>query len=364
MRVEELDTPAVIVDRDLMESNIRSMSLYCAGHKIRLRPHTKTHKIPAIARMQVASGACGITVAKLGEAEVMARAGLDNILIAYPIVGPIKTERLARLAAECTITVALDSGIAAESISRAAADVGSKVNVLVEFDVGLRRCGAHSVAVVVQLARQIDRLPALCFQGILFYPGHIWDPPQQQAPALKELSRNVEAVIAGLRSAGLECSVVSGGSTPTARNSHRVRDLTEIRAGTYVFNDLNEAGVGACTLVDCAVRVMVTVVSTAVEGRVIIDGGSKTFSSDRLLSGDHQHFGHIAERPDLKFVSMSEEHGHLDLESSERNVTVGDRLTIIPNHVCACVNLHDQIFYHREGVVEGSWRVEGRGRTQ
>src|SRR5581483_7416802 len=182
-RVEELDTPAVIVDRDLLESNIRSMSAYCAGHGIRLRPHTKTHKIPAIARMQVASGACGITVAKLGEAEVMAHAGLENILIAYPIIGPVKTERLARLAAECTITVALDSGIAAEGISHAMADVGSQVNVLVEFDVGLRRCGAQSVAAVVALARQIERLPGVCFQGILFYPAHIWDSPQQQASA-------------------------------------------------------------------------------------------------------------------------------------------------------------------------------------
>ena len=174
----------------------------------------------------------------------------------------------------------------------------------------------------------------------------------------------MDAITAALRDAGLECPLVSGGSTPTARNSHLVRGLTEIRAGTYVFNDLNEAGVGACKLADCAVKVLVTVVSTAVSGRVVIDGGSKTFSSDLLLSGDRQHFGYVTEQPDLKFVSMSEEHGHLDIAPGQRKPAVGEKLTIIPNHVCACVNLHDQIFYHRGEVVDGCWRVAGRGRIQ
>ena len=178
MRIEELDTPSVLVDLDVMERNIRSMSAYCTTYGIGLRPHTKTHKIPAIAHMQVDAGAHGITVAKLGEAEVMAGAGLDNILIAYPILGPLKTERLARLAAERTISVALDSATAAEGISRAAKEVGSKVNVLIEFDAGLRRCGLQSAHEVVNLARGINRLPGLRLQGIFFYPGHIWAHPE------------------------------------------------------------------------------------------------------------------------------------------------------------------------------------------
>lgn len=139
--------------------------------------------------------------------------------------------------------------------------------------------------------------------------------------------------------------------------------LTEIRAGTYVFNDRNEAVAGVCELADCALRVLVTVVSTAVEGRVTIDGGSKPFSSDRLLCGGGRYFGHVTERPDLKFVSMSEEHGHLDSHPGARKPALGNILTIVPNHVCACVNLHDQIFYHRDGVVEGLWKIQGGGKV-
>jgi len=363
MRIEELDTPALTVDLDIMERNLRSLSDYCRKHGLKLRPHTKTHKIPAIAKMQIASGCSGITVAKVGEAEVMASAGLENILIAYPVVGLSKCERIARLAQQKTISVSLDSIEAARGISEAATRAGSTVNLLVEFDMGMRRCGVQTVEAWLSVAQAIDKLPGVRLSGLMFYPGHIWDALTDQGPALDNLSRVIEEIRAKCKQTGLNCEVVSGGSTPTAYNSHLVRGLTEIRPGTYVFNDMNETKAGYSQLSGCALKVQVTVVSKAVQGRAMIDGGSKTFSGDRLISGDKQGFGFVTELPNAQFAAMSEEHGHLDLGPSDQ-VHVGQRLSIIPNHVCACVNMHNQIYYHRKGTVEGSWTVEGRGKIQ
>lgn len=364
MRIEELETPAVLVDLDVLEANVRSQSDYCRSHSLSLRPHTKTHKIPAIAQMQLNSGCRGITVAKVGEAEVMAAAGIQDILIHYPILGESKLERLARLAREHTITVALDSVITAEAISAAAARSGSTVRLLIEFDSGMRRCGVATPDEAEQLAQAIARLPNVQLAGITTYPGHIWTEPEQQGEGLAALSEQVQAFVGRLQQSGFSCEVVSAGSTPTARTSHKVQGLTEIRPGTYVFNDRNEAGIGVCTWDDCGLRLAVTVVSTAVPGRAIIDGGSKTFSGDRWLSGSKTGFGHIVEHPDVEFAAMSEEHGHLDLGQSGYQARVGDRLTVIPNHVCACVNMHDSLYFHRKGIVEGCWQVAGRGKVR
>jgi len=363
MRIEELDTPVVTVDLDIMEHNLRSLAEHCRKHRLGLRPHTKTHKIPAIAKMQIAGGAAGITVAKVGEAEVMAGAGLEDILIAYPVVGTTKCERLAKLAQRKTITVSLDSIEIAQGISEAATRAGSTVNILVEFDVGMRRCGVQTVDAWLQVAQAVDKLSGIRFSGLMFYPGHIWEALPEQGPALESISRVIEQVQEKSRQHGLNCAVVTGGSTPTAYSSYQVRGLTEIRPGTYIFNDMNETKAGYSQLSDCALRVQVTVVSKAVQGRAMIDGGSKTFSGDRLISGDKQGFGFVTEYPNTQFTSMSEEHGHLDLGAEDR-VNVGDRLSVIPNHVCACVNMHNQIYYHRKGIVEGSWTVEGRGKIQ
>ncbi len=364
MRVEELDTPAVTVDLDVMEQNIHRLQNYCREHGLALRPHTKTHKIPEIAKKQVEAGSRGITVAKVGEAEVMAEAGLDNILIAYPVLGTSKLERLTKLAQMRRVNVALDSEEAMEGISTAANDAGCHVEILIEYDMGLNRCGVQSVAEFVMLAQAVEKSPGVGFSGMMFYPGHIWDLPPDQGPALRGLGEKIQEIQEALKKAGLASKIISGGSTPTAFNSHLVQGLTEMRPGTYVFNDMNEVRVGACQLPQCALKVEVTVVSNAVKGKAMIDGGSKTFSSDRLISGDRAGFGYITEYPEIKFESMSEEHGHLDLSRSSYRPQVGEKLTIVPNHVCACVNMHDQIYYHRQGVVEGAWKIEGRGKVR
>jgi D-serine deaminase-like pyridoxal phosphate-dependent protein len=363
MTIDQLETPALIVDLDILERNIFRLADYARQHNLRLRPHTKTHKTPKIAHLQCEAGAWGVTVAKVGEAEVMARRGLDNILIAYPVFGDSKVQRVAKLAASRRVTVAVDNAITAEYLSLAVQAAHSIVDILVELDVGMRRCGVACPEEAVKLAEFIDKMKGVRFAGLTLYPGHIWARPEDQAEPLHRVAENLSAVLNLLAERGLHCEVVSGGSTPTALQSHLVADLTEIRPGTYVFNDRNTVGAGACTISDCALRVLVTVVSNAVSKRAIVDGGSKTFSSDQWLSGGKCGYGYVVEDPQILVSSMSEEHGHLDVSNSASSLRIGDRLSIIPNHVCACVNLHDRIWYHRQGIIEGFWNVEARGRV-
>lgn len=360
MTIDDLETPALVVDMDVVEANAARLAGYAAHHGLNLRPHTKTHKIPAIAKLQISSGCKGITVAKSGEAEVMHQAGLDDILVAYPVFGAEKLRRLARLTASSRITIAVDSEITIAAIAEAARAAGTLIHLLVELDVGMRRCGVGTPADALRLAQVIERTSGVRFAGINLYPGHIWAPPAEQAEPLRQVENRLNEVLQLLARNGLHPEIVGGGSTPTAMQSHLIRGLTEIRPGTYIFNDRNTLGVGACTLADCALRIVATVVSNAVPGRVILDAGSKTFSSDRWISGG-DGFGLVVDHPGVVFESMSEEHGHLNMTQAESALRIGDRVSIVPNHVCACVNLHNRIWYHRRGVVEGFWQVDGRG---
>lgn len=363
MHVLELETPVVIVDLDVLEQNLHRLSEYANQHGLKIRPHTKTHKIPAIAQMQIDSGCHGITVAKSCEAAVMVSGGLDNILVAYPVFGDTKVSRLAELARQRRIIVAVDDLVTVQSLSAAAQRADSTIHLLIELDVGMRRCGVSSPEQAVALASAIAQLPSVRFAGITCYPGHIWSHPNEQSSALKAVSTKLESALQRLSASGFGCEIVSAGSTPTTFNSHLIPVLTEIRPGTYVFNDRNTISVGACDISQCALKVMATIVSTAVPGRAILDGGTKTFSSDRLLSGTQTGFGHVLEDPAIFFESMSEEHGQLDISKSDSKLSVGDKLSIIPNHVCACVNMHDRLWYHRNGIVEGYWDVAGRGKV-
>ncbi len=361
MRVEELETPALVVDLDVLEINLREMAAYCAGHGLNLRPHVKTHKIPAIARMQIASGARGITVAKLGEAEVMARNGLDDILIAYPIVGSTKLARLVSLAGKVRIRVSVDSLEVAREISRAAREGGVTIGLLAEYDAGLRRCGVQTPDELVNLAHEMARLPGIEFLGLLFFPGHIRSMPAEQAPLLEQIDARLREAQDKLFRWGIGPGVVSGGSTPTAFQSHLMKTVTDIRPGTYVFNDFNTVVGGAADLSRCALTVHVTVVSTSVKGRAVIDGGSKTFSSDRVRGGEAPGFGYCVDLPGLVLEAMSEEHGHLDTGGAGRQPKIGERLRFIPNHVCTALNLHNELWGARKEEVVERWEIQARG---
>ncbi len=361
MHISELDTPAVVIDLGILEKNLAEMADYCASHGLALRPHTKTHKIPAIARMQIDRGATGITVAKLGEAQVMARAGFDDILIAYPIVGAPKLERLVNLARSVRVTVSTDSAEVAQAISDEARSAGVKIHLLAEMDAGLRRCGVESPDALVKLALQMSRLSRAEFLGFLVFPGHVRVHPDHQATELTKIDARLQEAQDRLFRSGVQVQVVSGGSTPTAYQSHLMKTVTEIRPGTYAFNDMNTVTIGATDISRCAVSVHVTVVSVAVKGRAVIDGGSKTFSSDLLRGGEGRGFGLSPEHADVVIESMSEEHGHLNVESSATMLKVGDRLRFIPNHVCTTVNMHNEVWCVRGEEIVERWEVLGRG---
>lgn len=363
MRVDELDTPALLIDLSVMERNLQRVSAYAREHGLRLRPHTKTHKIPELGRRQLRLGADGLTVAKVSEAEVMMDAQPPGLLIAYPVFGQRKLNRLMKLAARTDVTVALDSEAVATSLSEAAVQAGAVVKVLIEVDVGLRRVGVKPEA-ALDLARTISGLGGLKLEGIAFYPGHIKKVDESAVASLEALGGTLEYLKAALARDGLEAKVVSGGSTPTLFSSHRVSGLNEIRPGTYIFNDRNTWLTGACSFEDCAASILTTVVSTAVDGQIIVDGGSKTFSSDRCSVAEAEGFGYVADDPGATFEKMNEEHGFIDVRNGEKSWKLGEQVRIVPNHICVAMNLHEKVYGIRGGEVEEIWEVKGRGKLQ
>jgi D-serine deaminase-like pyridoxal phosphate-dependent protein len=365
VRATNIDTPALLVDLESMERNLRRVADYTARHGLRLRPHTKTHKSPRIGRRQLELGAAGLTVAKVGEAEVMLDAAPPDMLVAYPVIGRAKLERLMAVARRTRVTVSLDSLYAAQQLSEAAQAARVNVGVLAETDVGLGRVGVSPGAELLDLARGIEGLASLSFEGIAFYPGHIKDNGAAGREALAALGGLIQSILADFRREGIEARIVSGGSTPSLYHSHELPGLNEIRPGTYVYNDWNTVASGACTPQECAATLLVTVVSTARPGQIIVDGGSKTFSSDRLTgSGAESTFGHVVEAPEAVFHKMNEEHGYVDVRQCGRKFEIGERLRIIPNHICVAVNLHERVFGIRNGEVEEVWEVAGRGKLQ
>jgi D-serine deaminase-like pyridoxal phosphate-dependent protein len=363
MRLEDLDTPAVVIDLDIMERNLHRLADYAREKQIALRPHTKTHKIPEIAQKQIAAGACGVTVAKPGEARVMVEGGIPDLMIAYPLATRAKADAAAALAHETRLCVSLDSPEALTAVAEAAGRSGSRIGVLVEIDTGFGRCGVPTPQAAVALAREASRYPKIDFLGLMFYPGHLAKHPSEQGEMIGKVNSVLDSFYQAFHQEHIPLPVVSGGSTPTAYRSHEFSGVTEIRPGMYLLNDGNLARLGVANLEDCALHVIVTVVSTAVPGRAILDGGSKTFSSDRSKT-DTPIFGVIREDEAAQFVSLSEEHGHVDISGSSRAYRVGERLRVLPNHVCTTVNMHDKLYGVRQGIVEKVWEIAGRGKVQ
>ena len=361
--MDELETPALLVDLDRMERNLDKAAEYSRTHGISLRPHIKTHKSPILASEQLSRGAGGLTCATPFEAEVMSEVTKD-ILVMYPPVGP-RAHRLAELARDVRLTVALDSEQAAKELSQAAMDADATVRVLVEMDAGMHRVGVKTNEDVVALARYVQALPRLEVAGVAFYPGHVRGPVSEHGPELRAVSRRLDAVLR-LMQAGFDNLVVSAGSTPTMWQTHLIEGVTEMRPGTYIFNDRTTALIGACTMDECALTVLATVVSTAVPGQAVIDAGSKALGREPLRgnSGPEDGFGVLASDANVTVKSMSEEHGILDLSRSSWRPRVGERVRVVPNHVCIVVHLADVAYGVRDGAVVSSWPVAARGRGQ
>jgi D-serine deaminase-like pyridoxal phosphate-dependent protein len=346
----ELDTPALLVDLDVLDVNIAAMAAHALGSGLALRPHFKTHKSTAIAGRQLAAGAVGITVAKLDEAEVLIDAGITApILLAYQVVAAPKLERAIGLAARAPLTLAVDSADGAARIAGAASAAGIDVEVWIEIDSGLKRCGVLP-AEAPELARAIAALDGLRLTGMFTHAGQSYaarDAAEVEAIAAIETRSVVDAAVA-TRALGIPIAAVSAGSTPTARFLAAGTGLTEIRPGTYVFYDELQVALGTTTREHCAVSIATTVVSRPAPDRAVIDGGSKTFGLDRGAhsSSPLTDFGRVVD-VDGALVRLSEEHGILAIPA-DSPIAIGDRIRIVPNHVCTVTNLGRR-FYGTRG---------------
>ena len=349
----EFGTPSVVIDLDVVEANIARLQTMCDLAGLANRPHIKTHKSPVIAQMQIDAGARGITCQKLGEAEIFAAAGFDDILITYNIIGESKVERLGELLRESRVTVAVDSLTTIHGLPRAADLAGRSLDVVVECDTGRRRAGVETAAEAVALALEISRQPGLVFAGLMIYP------PETK---VEETQVFLNETIAGLRAHGLDASVVTSGGTPNLNNLGQLSGVTEHRAGTYVFNDRMMMAAEVARLNDCAMTIYTTVVSRAAEDRGILDAGSKTLTADP--GGGLGGYGLILEHPQARIDRLAEEHGMLDLKACNERPAVGDVLRVIPNHTCVVANMVDSYVTVRGTELIGELPVAARGRIR
>ncbi|MBA2707234.1 MAG: alanine racemase [Gemmatimonadaceae bacterium] len=356
-------TPAILIDLPTVKRNIARLAEYGRAHNIGIRPHTKTHKSIRMAQLQLQAGAVGLTTAKVSEAITMGEAG-DDLLIAFPALDGWRAEHLAKLAKTRTVRVAVDSTYAADSIAGAARAAGVTVGILVDLDVGLHRTGVQSPTDALQLAQHVARTSGVRLDGIMCYPGHIKVAIPDQPPVLSPVSQILAQTLDLWRRAGLQAAIVSGGSSPTAYQSHLIPQITEIRPGTYIYNDMSMVSCGHATLQECAARVVCTVVSTAVPGKFVIDAGSKTLTQDRRAKDpDTAGFGYVIEYPFALIARLTEEHGEVDARHCDRLPRLGQRLHVIPNHICPCVNLHSTAWVTHDDGRTDPMPVDARGQV-
>ncbi|MDQ0322355.1 D-serine deaminase-like pyridoxal phosphate-dependent protein [Pararhizobium capsulatum DSM 1112] len=347
----DVNTPAVLVDLGLTRRNIDRFQAYADKHGLKVRPHIKTHKLPAIAEMQLDAGAIGITCQKVSEAEAMI-AGSDRIkdvLITYNILGNEKLAHLAALAKKVTLSVVADSAKVIDGLSAAFAEEDKPLTVLVECNTGADRCGVATPEAAAELAKRIAAAPGLIFGGLMTFP------PTGGARAVQSFMSRAKVF---LEAAGIDVPVITSGGTPSMMKAALAPIATEYRPGTYVYNDRSLVARGACAWEDCALTVLATVVSVPAANRAIIDAGSKTLTSD--LFGQ-TGFGHVLGRPDIAIDQLSEEHGRL-VTTGPIALSVGDRVRVVPNHACVVTNMVDAVHIVEGDTVTDIWPVAARGK--
>ena len=346
-----IPTPAIVVDESVLRKNLKRMSDYANQHGLHLRPHTKTHKSLYVAKLQLEYGATGLSVAKVGEAEVMATV-CSYIMLAYPIVAQHRCERLATLASKVTVRVGTDSKLSVERLGTAGSSAGTEIGLLVDFDLGYGRTGAQSVDAAVEIAEAADQHTGIRLDGIMFYSGHVSGDDKHQADQFGTVAPKCTELLATFDRKGLCRDIVSSGSTPSAYNTHLLEVVTEFRSGTYVYNDLNIVRGGYGVIEDCAARIRATVVSDSVPGQIVLDAGSKTLTSDLCGPDPDSGHGYIVEYPQAKIAKLTEEHAQVDVTQSDSQPALGETVTVIPNHICPCINLQDNFWLDRGDNIE------------
>jgi D-serine deaminase-like pyridoxal phosphate-dependent protein len=356
--VEALDTPTLLLDLDAFERNLKRMMDFFAGKAVALRPHTKTHKCPSIAQRQLEMGAIGVTCAKVSEAEVMAQAGVRDILVANQVVGAVKIKRLTDLAVVCDVMVAVDDPVNVRELSQACTAKGVTLRVLVEVDIGMGRCGVPSEEAAFDLARQVTRSPGLRFMGLMGYEGHLvmLEDAQARARQVREAFAPLGRIRDALQGVGLPVPIVSGGGTGTYDMAGTCPSVTEVQAGSFVLMDSTYLKIRP--EFEAALTVLASVVSRPVPERIVLDAGIKSMTSE---FGWPQPLG-------LKGVTvryLAEEHAVLDVEAPEQvSLQLGDKVRFLPSHCCTTVNLYDRLHVIQDGVLVDVWPIAARGCVQ
>ena len=349
--IQDIDTPAVIVDLKIVKENINAYQKYCNDVGITLRPHIKTHKIPALAKLQVKAGAVGITAQKISEAEaIISEGGIDDVLITYNIIGEKKLRALLDLAKRVKVSVVADSSFCVKGLSKTFKGAGEPISVLVECDTGANRCGVTSPHLACELAELINRSPGLIFGGLMTYP------PTSQAQKINSFLSNAKKLI---EAKNIAVNTISIGGSPDMWKVQDIPVATEYRIGTYIFNDRSLVEKEICSEDQVALTVLATVVSTPTKNRAIIDAGSKVLTTDLFGMKDH---GRIVNFPDLRIVQLTEEHGTI-VSDQNTNLEIGQKILIIPNHACVVTNMLDEVTVITAEKIVGNMKVIGRGKV-
>ncbi len=362
--IDEIDTPALIVDLDAFEQNLERMAAFARSAGVRLRPHAKTHKCPTIALRQIAAGAVGQCCQKVGEAEALVRGGVRDVLVSNEIVDPHKLRRLAALAKDATISLCFDAAEQVDAASRAACAAGVELGGLVEIEVGMQRCGVAAGQPAADLARRIAAAPGLRFLGLQAYHGAAQHLPThaERERAIAGAAQAVRSTVAALQKAGLVCELVSGAGTGTYRIEGLSGVWNELQAGSYLFMDTEYARIGddhdgRYTGFAHSLFVLATVMSVPTADRAIVDAGLKSYSAEKGPPWVHG-------RDDIQVTGVSDEHGRLQLGPGAARLRIGDKLMLIPGHCDPTINLHDEYVAVRHGRVEALWPITARGASR
>lgn len=358
-----LPSPAAVIELAQMEENIRRMVEEAGRYHLKVRPHIKPHKSVEIARLQLQMGCSGITCAKLGEAEVMADGGIDDILIAFPLIGRDKMERLKPLCRKTRVITIVNSLEGARELSGTFEGSDSRLEVLIEVDGGIGRGGKKPYGPTLEFARSIRDLPGIEIKGILYYGGTIYSETEREGfeRNAKREREEMLGTAAMLKEAGFNMEILSGGNSYSSKMPQLLEGITEIRPGHYLFNDAGQLMSGFAEEEECALRVAAAVVSVVDKNHAIIDAGSKTLTTDTCSR--KAGYGCVVGRPDITITRLNEEHGFIESDG-ELCLAIGDKIAVIPNHACVVPNLADEVFGIREGKTDHMVRIDARGKNR
>ncbi len=362
-----LDTPALLIDYDIVLKNIEDMQQKAEAWRVDLRPHTKTHKMPELARLQVKAGACGIAVAKVGEAEVMAANGLQDIFIANEIVGVSKLERIRDLNRSIRIRTGVDSEYQIDQLEEVFKGEQKAIEVLVEVEVGENRSGVASEEQLLRLARYIRDKNHVSLKGVFSHEGHTYKAPNSDACRAAFLASQQKMVRAGalLRALGINIDTVSVGATPSLMQGTVIDGITEIRPGTYIFMDVAQ-GSAINDFSRCAATVLATVISTPTDARIVLDAGAKALTAQTRSEGicATEGYGLVKNSGGVRLSGVFDEHGLIHNKEFRNSISIGDKIEIIPNHICPVCNLYESAYFVSKGTVLKEVPILCRGKTR